>query len=179
VGLILAVMYERAMVGWVLRISIWPTLKRPTALHDCMSNDPEGQSRSDIGRVLVLNDPPARATSARGGPTWQGPTPVPFSAQPEPFLSLLDVRHPTYPTNSAYGELKKWRSVSPCYPACLPQSEPLPYMWDEEQAADQLMGTEVFTRLLADLPVMRDDHHRVMVWCCHLQPVLSVPGCCA
>jgi hypothetical protein len=52
-------------------------------------------------------------------------------------------------------------------------------MWDEEQAADQLMGTEVFTRLLADLPVMRDDHHRVMVWCCHLQPVLSVPGCCA
>ena len=67
--------------------------------------------------------------------------------------------------------------MRPCCLACLPQWEPLPYMWDEEQAADQLMGTEVFTRLLVDLPVMRMDHHRVMVGCCHLQAV--VDGCSA
>jgi len=61
---------------------------------------PEGQSCFDIGRVLVLNDPPVRGggtISTSTGPRrcWQALTLVHISAQPEPSLSLYQLTHPT------------------------------------------------------------------------------------
>jgi len=37
----------------------------PPPLHVCTSIQPEGQSSSDLGRVLALNDPPAREVGRR------------------------------------------------------------------------------------------------------------------
>ena len=54
---------------------------------------------------------------------------------------------------------------SPWWPyfAMLPtESEPLPFLWKEEDVATWLEGTEVFRRIVEDLPAMRADHARCM-----------------
>ena len=52
------------------------------------------------------------------------------------------------------------------YFALLPgESENLPFLWDERDAARWLEGTEVFRRIAEDLPAMRADHARCMAAC--------------
>jgi hypothetical protein len=42
------------------------------------------------------------------------------------------------------------------------ESEPLPFLWKEDDVATWLEGTEVFRRIVEDLPAMRADHARCM-----------------
>ena len=62
----------------------------------------------------------------------------------------------------ALGEGSPWAPYFACLP---PDAEPLPYLWPNERAAEWLEGTEVFARLVADAPMMREDHRRIMDVC--------------
>ena len=62
----------------------------------------------------------------------------------------------------ALGECSPWAPYFACLP---PDAEPLPYLWPNERAAEWLEGTEVFARLVADAPLMREDHRRIMDVC--------------
>ena len=62
----------------------------------------------------------------------------------------------------ALGEGSPWAPYFACLP---PDAEPLPYLWPNERAAEWLEGTEVFARLVADAPLMREDHRRIMDVC--------------
>jgi len=57
--------------GGVFRTAIRPTLcSDGSSLRVCISTHPQGMSCSDLGGVLVLNDPPARRWRGSGLTTW-------------------------------------------------------------------------------------------------------------
>ena len=62
----------------------------------------------------------------------------------------------------ALGARSPWAPYFALLPA---ESENLPFLWDERDAARWLEGTEVFRRIAEDLPAMRADHARCMAAC--------------